>query len=955
MNRPPVSPSDATLDPADAPAPPGATVDLAADATTDVPPAPAQGTVDFAPTPAADPGGTVDHVPSADGDPTATTDHLPSAAPGTAVPAQTADGTVDHVPQAPAPPAPSAGKKGKRQKAPEAPKTVAGYDVLGTLGRGAMGVVYKARQRGLNRLVALKMILSGDHAAEAELIRFQAEAEAVALLQHPNIVQIYDVGEEQGLPFFSLEFVDGTSLDKKAAGTPMVPREAAALVEKLARAMQYAHENGIVHRDLKPANVLLTQDGTPKIGDFGLAKKIDEDAGQTRTGTVLGTPSYMAPEQAEGRLKDVGPLSDVYSLGAILYELLTGRPPFKGSSILDTLNQLRTMEPVPPIQFQPGVPRDLETIALKCLQKDPARRYADSAALAEDLRRFLAGEPILARPVGRAERLWRWCKRNPRVAGLSAAVVGLILFSVASLAVFTVILKEKKDEATRSAEFANEQKGIAEEKRAEADKQKGIAEEKKKEADHNALVATANEQRAKKTAQITVERTIDLGAKLSDQLESHRVSLTSAPELRQLREQILMLLRQSLVVLGKEIESAGTTNYGQEAVATNLGDLLMKLGQDQEAADLYRQAHEQSKRHQEAEPNNDLARANVATITMRLGDAAARADGDSREALARYAETRDIQRDILDHPRDGRRTPIDSKIALAHTNIRLGRTYLALGRPAEARKCFEEAVVYRQEWIDVWPDNKIPRSWMTEAREWLGTACSHLGDVKGTYEHLGAALHANEGLVFTYPKSPGYKQDLAEIQRAWGDAMMMLGRPDEAEQSYEAAQKNLQVAIDAHPDDMSREPLKAETLERLGAAALALGRAGDAAKHFGEALKVREALHRLEPKNLPWHAAYALALARAGQPAKAAAEAAKVRQRAGKSPELLTDLARCYAACAAAGTPEKGDHVKRALEALAAATEKDFADVGTLRSDSDLAAIRGEPGFRAIVAKVSGR
>ncbi len=247
---------------------------------------------------------------------------------------------------------------------------LAGYEVLGVLGRGAMGVVYKARQRGLNRLVALKMILSGAHAGPAERARFRTEGEAVARLQHPNIVQIHEVGERDGWPYFSLEFVDGGSLAGKCNGVPQPPREAARLVRLLAEAMHYAHQHGIIHRDLKPANILLTQDGNLKITDFGLAKRLEEDAGQTHAGTVLGTPAYMSPEQAEARIQDVGPRSDVYSLGVILYELLSGRTPFRAPSVLETLEHVRHREPLPPSELQPAIPRDLETICLTCLRKD---------------------------------------------------------------------------------------------------------------------------------------------------------------------------------------------------------------------------------------------------------------------------------------------------------------------------------------------------------------------------------------------------------------------------------------------------------------------------------------------------------------------------------------------------------------------------------------------------------
>jgi WD40 repeat protein len=305
-----------------------------------------------------------------------------------------------------------------------------GYEIVSEVGRGGMGVVYKARQVSLNRLVALKMILAGGHAADEDLARFRTEAEAVARLQHPNIVQIYEVGEQNGLPYFSLEFCGGDSLAAQVNGTPLPPHQAARLVQTLARAVHAAHERGIVHRDLKPANVLLTSDGTPKITDFGLARKLDDPAGQTASGAIVGTPSYMAPEQAGGQRGQIGPATDVYALGAILYELLTGRPPFKGATPLDTVLQVLSDDPVPPARLQSKVPRDLETICLKCLDKDPHRRYAGALALAEDLRRFLDGEPIAARPVTPLGRALKWARRRPAVAGLALLVVAVTLAGI---------------------------------------------------------------------------------------------------------------------------------------------------------------------------------------------------------------------------------------------------------------------------------------------------------------------------------------------------------------------------------------------------------------------------------------------------------------------------------------------------------------------------------------------
>jgi WD40 repeat protein len=313
---------------------------------------------------------------------------------------------------------------------------VPGYRILAEIGRGGMGVVYQAVQLALNRPVALKMILAGAHAGPQEMARFSREAEAVARLQHPNIVQIYDVGEHDGRPFFALEYVDGDTLAGHLNGQPLPPAEAATLVEKLARAVEYAHCHGIIHRDLKPANVLLARgeeqaagrlaDFEPKIADFGLAKKLDEDQGLSQSGSILGTPSYMAPEQAGGKKGTVGTAADIYALGAILYELLTGRPPFVADTPLDTVLKLVSQEPAAPRTLVRKCPRDLETVCLKCLEKDPRKRYASARELADDLGRFLHGEPVQARRASAGERAGRWVYRRPlTVSCLLLVLTGL--------------------------------------------------------------------------------------------------------------------------------------------------------------------------------------------------------------------------------------------------------------------------------------------------------------------------------------------------------------------------------------------------------------------------------------------------------------------------------------------------------------------------------------------------
>ena len=369
---------------------------------------------------------------------------------------------------------------------------VPGYEILSELGRGGMGVVYKARQVALQRTVALKMLLTGTHAGPKDVARFRAEAAAIARLQHPNIVQIYDVGEAAGRPYFALEFVPGGSLAQHLQGTPQPVRPAAQMVETLARAVHAAHANGVVHRDLKPANILLQKDEAgrmkdeskpdsasvsffiphpssfvPKITDFGLAKRVDGSEevaglrGPTVTGELLGTPNYMAPEQAATPRQAVGPAADVYALGAILYEMLTGRPPFAGETPLATVLQVLHTEPVSVTSLAPNVPRDLETICLKCLQKEPRRRYGSALELAEDLHRFLISQPIRARP---PSALYRWHKFAQRKKALVVGVLGILVALVGGAVtsgLFALRATEQRDRAEEYGRRADQDRDAA--------------------------------------------------------------------------------------------------------------------------------------------------------------------------------------------------------------------------------------------------------------------------------------------------------------------------------------------------------------------------------------------------------------------------------------------------------------------------------------------------------------
>jgi serine/threonine protein kinase len=390
------------------------------------------------------------------------------------------------------------------------------YEILEPLGRGGMGIVFKARQVSLNRLVAIKWIRSGD-ADEQDQARFRAEAAAAAQLQHPAIVQVFEVGECAGRPYFTQEYVEGGSLGGFLDGAPQPPRRAARMVQAIAAGVQYAHQHGILHRDLKPANILLAPRAggsgstlpegqpsdldnlpwAPKIADFGLAKRLAADSKQTQTGAIIGTPSYMAPEQAAAR-KDIGPAVDVYALGAILYEMLTGRPPFRAETAWDTIQQVLQEEPVPPSRLQPKTPRDLETVCLKCLEKDPERRYASAAALGEDLGRFLRNEPIRARPVRTPERLWRWAKRNPRDAGWIAASLLLLLGGlIAALSLWGLAeaRREESEEAGRrlkkEKDAADEFARLAEQRRIAADDASWQAQREKYAADDSSRLGRA--------------------------------------------------------------------------------------------------------------------------------------------------------------------------------------------------------------------------------------------------------------------------------------------------------------------------------------------------------------------------------------------------------------------------------------------------------------------------------
>jgi len=841
------------------------------------------------------------------------------------------------------------------------PPRIAGYEILGVLGHGAMGVVYKARQRGLRRLVALKMIRAGRHSGPNELARFRTEAVAVADLQHPNIVQIYEVGEDRGHPFFSLEYVDGESLARKINGTPQPAPEAARLVRALAGGMEFAHARGIVHRDLKPANILLTAGGEPKISDFGLVKRLEDDAGQTQSGSILGTPSYMAPEQAEGRIKEIGPRADVYGLGAVLYELLTGRPPFRAASILDTLQQVRTQEPIPPSQFQPKVPRDLETICLKCLQKDPAKRYLTAVGLGEDLRRYEAGEPILARPVGPAERLWRWCRRNRRVAALSGAVALLVVaWSVTSTLLYRLARAHERV-AVANAETARRNEALARHNAETARQNEEQASKNAETARQNAERARSSEDLARRraavattTARDAIAQMLRLGEQVLRRLLAKHAPERAEAEWLRLRDDLTAMLIEDVVPMAERIEGQEVTSFAVAATHQQLGDLLRKLGQGEDARRQYQQGYDVLARVAHVQPDNDQARANLALMLLRLGETAQDLDGDSKRARDEFRRAWDIQEQIALHPRSGHFKDVDNHRLLSHIALKLGVAELSLGHPTPARDQLQVALEHRTAWSRAQPQNVSARSYLSEAHVWLGVAHSHLDDWPAARDDFKQAIRICEDLTHQFPRDFSFQGDLAAVCGDYGDALARRGEDGEAETAFSRSLHHAEAVRDHDPEDLAPRLLVAAGHERLAAIALRRGKTADADRGWRTALEIRAELAQLEPRIVPFQAALALALARCGRRDEAVRKAEELFHAAALRPAVLLPLARCFAASAAGELDDKRRRrdLSRMLETLGAAIRNGYRDSVALRTDADFARFRNEPALQALLDSV---
>jgi serine/threonine-protein kinase len=807
---------------------------------------------------------------------------------------------------------------------------VAGYRILGELGRGGMGVVYKARQRGLNRLVALKMVLAGAHASAHQLSRFHIEAEAVARLQHPNIVQIYEVSEQDGLPFFSLEFVDGGPLDRKLGGKPQPPREAAQLCATLARAMHFAHEHGILHRDLKPANVLMTEDGIPKITDFGLAKRLEEDdSSQTKSGTILGTPSYMAPEQALGNIRELSPRSDIYSLGAMLYEFITGKPPFQGPTPMDTVIKVTREEVIAPSRLQPSVPPDLETICVKCLQKEPANRYASCFELADDLNRFIIGEPILARPVGSIERAVRWCKRNPKWAGMWGTIAALLVFVAGGSLYAAINIQAQKERADENARIAK------------------ISEEHAKK----------NEEKAKEFGNSAGQAYATLIVEVQDQLKDK-------PAFQDLKQKILLPAIKGLqALIARMDDNKDPSNLRNLAEAhLRMGNLYREVGQIDQAYKQFQETHDLRENIARVNPKDDSARMEVANSWRALGEMDLYAKGDAARAREDYKRALTIATDLVEHPGSDKPPLMKRKQVVADLYYSLGDI---ADDPVEAREYYTQALARREEWRKAEPEEVLAITAVGFCYHDLAKAAFHSRDLAAARGYFDQCLKLREETLERQPQSFNAKLLLAfELDRL-GDFQVRTGNPEGGKKSLLNAQARFQALLDADPKNEEIKKHLSRATYVLGTAYLRLQNEDLAAQTYAQALQMRRAIAEKDPANKPKQKDYMVNLARCGEYQAAAKKAEEIRKKSSKDVDTLLNLMRCYALCAlAVSGPEaqripaaertrlREQYAASAASCFEQAVANGFRNVVDVETDPDVDVIRTNPAFERAVHKL---
>jgi tetratricopeptide (TPR) repeat protein len=782
------------------------------------------------------------------------------------------------------------------------------YGILRVLGSGGMGVVLEARDPRSRRTLALKMILAAPSAGVDRLARFHSEPETVARLRHPHIVQVHEVGEYAGRPYFTMEYVGGGSLAARLAIAPLAPRAAAELLHSLAGAVQFAHGQGVVHRDLKPANVLLAKDGAAKITDFGLAKNVagsvDATAGATQSGAILGTPGYMAPEQAVGGA-DVGAAADVYALGAILYECLTSRPPFKAATVLQTLEQVRTADPVAPGRIQPGVPRDLQTICLKCLEKEPARRYASAKDLADDLGRFLRGEPVRARPASAGERLKKWVRRKPALAAL-LAVSGL---SLAALVAGGLVYNARLRAAVEKAE-ANE----------------------------------AEMRRQYRQAHDTLDRML---GRLGDQ------RLAEAPRLKELQRS---LLEDALAFYQDVLQQADSPDPAvrrDTAVACRrAADIQQALGQFGPAAENYRRAIELVEALPAEERDTPECQILLAGCHQNWGTALG--------GLGRHEEAERHNQAALDIlERLGGARPDDPGVQeeLARAEHNRGALFHKT-KPAEAETHYARAVAIRTTLIRDHPEEEGYQAALAEDYQDLGLLYRTAGREAEASTTYAKAEDLLRPLVDRHPAEGKYSLSLVALYVNWSYVLAGAGRSPEALDRLDRAVRLAEAALRKEPQDTTA---RQRALAAHGARAEIrefVGRFADSVKDWDRVIELGDG-----PARRSWRGTRARVLVRAGDHARAAAEAGELAALPETTGDGLYFLARIYAqAIGSARNDTRLPSAERerladryAAQAVSLLHKlqgqgyfKDAGHAKALRTEEDLQPLRGRVDFRKL-------
>jgi serine/threonine protein kinase len=700
---------------------------------------------------------------------------------------------------------------------PSPTRTFGDYELIEMIAKGGMGVVYKARQRKLNRLVAVKMILAGQFADETDVERFYAEAEAAANLRHPNIVAIHEVGEFEGQHFFSMDFIEGQTLGDLVRENPLSARRAAQYVKTVAETMHFAHEQGFLHRDLKPSNVMLDRNGEPLIMDFGLAKKATGETSQlTISGAIVGTPSYMPPEQAAGRNDDVTARSDVYSIGAILYELLTGRPPFRATNPYETIKQVLELEPASPRVLNDGIPRDLETICLKCLQKEPARRYTSGQDLADELQRFLDGMPIRARPISLPERAWRWCRRNPVLASAMAiAATGILvaLIAVTGAYIRTKAALAESDKSFRQAlDAVNEL--FTEVSEDTLLQQPGMQPLRK------SLLSRALEYyerfRQQRGDDPTVQDELALATfrvgKIKEAIESPEAALVEYERAREMQDRLLAQRPHDT----DRLQNLSNT-------FTAMGPAYFALQRPKESLEAFGKAVELREQLAAANPHDSeiqrlLANSymNIGLIEMILGDTASR-NGNAQDAQTHNQESL-RQFTIAQTTRDNalREAPTDSKLRRdrGKGNYNLANLRTNMGDLEQAEQHIDAAIAEITRLVEQGDIELDTQANLAICIRRKGDFAFEAGDDVAALTEYNKALPKMVALARENPLVIKYQGDLGGIYKNIGVALSALNRDNEARDAFMKARDVLQPLVNQYPIPRYQHDLY-ETLEEL--------------------------------------------------------------------------------------------------------------------------------------------